>query len=643
MNMMSKHDWKIGGVLLFACTIVLGLVVFFCVVAAGQITGRAVSDKREFRDLNKNGRLDPYEDSRQPVEKRVADLLSQMALKEKVGLIFGPIISAHPDGSLVEDQSFYSQLGTTEAIVKRDINHLGSFQPMPPEVIAKWNNHLQKLAESTRLGIPVTIYSDPRHGTDKPYTLNNVCMPGLSRWPDALGLAATRDFHLIEHFGKVAAKEYRACGITLALHPMADLATEPRWGRIAGTFGEDAELAAECVKAYIKGFQGDALGLNSVACMTKHFPGGGPQKDGWDCHYPYGKEQVYPGSKFEYHLIPFKAAVEVGTAQIMPYFGIPVGQTNEQVGFGFNREIVTDLLRNKLRFDGVISSDGGIISPYVSKGQMLSYAKCWGVEDLSIKQRFQKAIEAGLDHFLVEYATETVVELISDGSITEQRIDASARRILRDKFQLGLFDNPFVDPKKAKQICGSPQHQRWADLAQRKSIVLLKNKQVGGRKILPLGRSINLFIANINPKVASKYGKVVDSPNGADVAIIRLSTPYEKRKGLLEPIMRQGGLDFKGRILQRLRELMKAKPTIVCIYIERAAVIPEVAEEAAGLLVTFGASDAAVLDVVFGKFKPMGKLPIELPRSMEAVKSQKEDVPYDSENPLFAFGFGLTY
>jgi beta-glucosidase len=596
-----------------------------------------------FRDLNKDGQLNPYEDSRLPVDRRVDDLLGRMTLEEKVGLMFYPAIGMRPDGSLVEDQAFYSQIGTTEAIAQKHINHVGSFIPNPPEVVARWCNNLQKVAEGTRLGIPVTICSDPRSGIERPYTLNNPCFPGVSHWPDPLGLAAARDRELVKRFGSIVAQEYRAVGITAALHPMADLATEPRWGRTAGTFGQDAQLAAECVAAYIEGFQGDSLGPRSVACVTKHFPGGGPQKDGWDCHYRYGKEQVYPGNNFQYHLIPFQAAIDAGTAQIMPYYAIPVGQTSENVGSGYSREIVTDLLRGKLGFDGVVMSDGGVISPYVSSGQTLSYAKCWGVEDLSIKERFKKAIDAGLDQFLVECTPEIVVELVHEGAVAEERIDKSARRILRDKFRLGLFDDPYVDPNRAKQICGSREFQAAADLAQRKSIVLLKNKGDKGAKTLPLAKGAKVFFVGVDRQVASQYATVVDDLDSAEVAVVRINAPFEHRNGPLEAIMHQGDLSFSAQELERIGQLMRAKPTVVCIYLDRAAVIPEIADQAAALLATFGSEDAALLDVLFGRFQPTGKLPSELPRSMEAVRNQQEDVPGDSKDPLFGFGFGLTY
>ena len=283
-------------------------------------------DGLPFRDLNGNGRLDIYEDFRRPIDERVEDLLGQMTLEEKVGLMMHPIINLGRQGDLAENPSFMSPLSTSEMVINRHINHFYIVFAKDPQAVAVWYNKLQAMAERTRLGIPVTLSSDPRHGSqENPGT--GMPMPGFSQWPDPLGLAATRDVELVQRFGDVARQEYRAIGIRSALHPMADLATEPRWSRIAGTFGEDAELAAKMTAAYIRGFQGEAVGPESVACMVKHFPGGGPQKDGLDPHFAYGKEQVYPGDNFDYHLPPFEAAFEAGVEQVMPYYGIPMDQT----------------------------------------------------------------------------------------------------------------------------------------------------------------------------------------------------------------------------------------------------------------------------------------------------------------------------
>ncbi|MGE5223780.1 MAG: glycoside hydrolase family 3 protein, partial [Omnitrophica WOR_2 bacterium] len=286
-----------------------------------------------FRDLNKNGRLDPYEDSRLPVEARVEDLLRQMTLEEKAGAMFHTMLGFSPDGSRIE-----------EMIAHRFINHFNVVVISGARAWVEQVNRYQEAAEGARLGIPVTVSTDPRHAFSQ-NPLTSLTAGPFSQWPEPVGLAAAGDPDLVEEFAGIARQEYLAAGIRVALHPMADLATEPRWARINGTFGEDAQLASKMVAAYIRGFQGDVLGSQSVACMTKHFPGGGPQKDGEDPHFSYGKEQVYPGNAFAYHLIPFEAAFAAGTSQIMPYYGMPVGTELEEVGFGFNRQVITGLLR----------------------------------------------------------------------------------------------------------------------------------------------------------------------------------------------------------------------------------------------------------------------------------------------------------
>jgi beta-glucosidase len=595
-----------------------------------------------FRDLNKNGKLDPYEDSRRPIDERVEDLLSQMTLEEKAGLMFHTIAGVAEDGSLAPPSDGFGRTTITELVGVRLMNHFNVHALPRPQLAAKWHNNLQALAESTRLGIPVTLSSDPRHSSsNNPNT--NISAGAFSLWPEPIGLAATGDPALVEVFGDIARQEYLAVGIRVALHPMADLATEPRWGRINGTFGEDAALASRMVAAYIRGFQGAALGPASVACMTKHFPGGGPQMNGEDAHFSYGKEQVYPGDNFDYHLIPFEAAFAAGAAQIMPYYGMPIGLPIEAVGFGFNKDVITGLLREKYGFDGVVCTDWMLLTPLEAGGRVLIEAKCWGVEDLSVAERARKAIEAGVDQFGGEACPEVIVELVRSGQIEEHRVDISVRRLLRDKFRLGLFDNPYLDPDAAERVVGAAAFRAAGEEAQRRSIVLLKNGATPAGAILPARGTPKLYVENVAPEVAAAYGQVVPTVEEADLAIIRLLAPYDPREGFLERFFHAGDLAFKPDELRRILEVLAKVPTVVDIYLDRPAVIPEIAAQSAALLANFGASDAAVLDVIFGRWAPLGKLPFELPSSVEAVQRQKEDVPYDSENPLFPFGYGLTY
>jgi beta-glucosidase len=591
-----------------------------------------------FRDLNKSGRLDPYEDSRLPVEERIEDLLSQMTIEEKAGMMFQTMIGMNKDGTLVEKIGAFTRISTSDMVANRLMNHFNIMEGTRPRQMAEWHNRMQKTAERTRLGIPVTISTDPRHAFS--YNPGAAMIAGdFSKWPEQIGLGAIGDPEVVEEFGDIARQEYLAVGIRTALHPMVDLATEPRWCRTNGTFGEDAELSAKLTTAYIRGFQGDEVGPESVACMTKHFPGGGPQKDGEDAHFTYGKDQVYPGDNFDYHLVPFEAAFKAGTSQIMPYYGRPLETDLEEVGFAFSKEVITGMLRGKYGFDGIVCTDWSLLTDFKIFGKVVMAARAWGVEDLSTHERARKIIEAGCDQFGGEACPDVIVDLVKRGEVSQERIDTSIRRLLREKFRMGLFDNPYVDPNEAEEVVGRPDFMEAGELAQRKSIVLLKNA-VG---TLPLKKAPKIFVEKIDPKIAGKYGVVVDTPEGADYALLRLSTPFEPRKGMLERFFHGGDLDFKGKELERILDICKKVPTIVDIYLERPAVIPEIADECVGLLANFGANDGAVLDVIFGKFNPTGKLPYELPSSMEAVRKQKEDVPYDSENPLFPFGHGLGY
>jgi beta-glucosidase len=602
----------------------------------GQEAPTLTQDGITFRDLNKNGKLDVYEDPRRPIAKRIEDLLQQMTLEEKAGMMFQTMIGMNKDGTILEKTGMFPLPQTSDMIARRLMNHFNILEGSDPRHMAEWHNRIQKLAERTRLGIPITISTDPRHAfSNNP--LAGMMAGSFSQFPEPTGLAATRDVDLVRQFANIARQEYLAVGIRLALHPMADLATEPRWCRINGTFGEDAELTSQMVGAYIRGFQGETLGKDSVACMTKHFPGGGPQKDGEDPHFPYGREQVYPGNNFEYHLKPFEAAFKAGTAQIMPYYGMPVGTSFEEVGFSFNKDVITGLLRGKYGFDGVVCTDWGLLTSMNILGREVMPARAWGVEHLSLSERLKKILDAGVDQFGGEACPEVIVQLVREGKVSEERIDQSIRRILRDKFRLGLFDNPYLDVAAAEKIVGNPEFRKVGELAQRQSIVLLKND----KKTLPLKYGLKIYIENIKPEAIKEYGEVVDDPSKADIAILRLSAPYEKRKGMMESYFHAGDLDFKEPEKTRILTILNQIPTVVDIYLERPAVIPEIAEKSAALLANFGANDDAVLDVIFGKFEPQGKLPFELPSSMDAVRKQKEDLPHDSENPLFPFGHGL--
>ena len=597
-----------------------------------------------YRDLNKNGKLDIYENPTETISNRVEDLISQMTVEEKAGTMFITMTGIRPNGDPYETPFFPMSFKdvmfnrilrpTSDMIVVKKMNSFNIIDSYQPEIMATYNNKIQLMSEKTRLGIPVTIATDPRHGSESNPGAT-IYTSSFSSWPSPLGLAATRDRALVKEFGDIARQEYRAIGITLGLHPMADLATEPRWARVGGTFGEDANLVSEMTKAYILGFQGDSLNHQSVATMTKHFSGAGPQKNGEDAHFPYGTEQVYPGNNFNYHIIPFtEGAFPAKTAQIMPYYGVPIDQTNENVAFGFNSQIINDILRDSLGFDGVVCTDWNIIS----KGA-LGEPRAWGVENLSELQRVKKAIDAGCDQFGGENSPELIVELYKTGEISEERINQSVKRILRDKFKLGLFDNPYVDIKKSKQIVGNNDFRKKGEIAQAKSTILLKNN------LLPLQKGMKIFIKGVKDiSEYEKFGQVVEDFNDAEIVLLKINTPFDPRDDyFLEMFFRQGRLFYNEDEKNEIMGLIKQKPSVVIVNLERPAILTEISEEAGALLVEFGISDKVLSSLIFGELKPEGKLPIQLPSTWESILNQKEDMPFDLENPLFPFGFGLSY
>jgi beta-glucosidase len=591
----------------------------------------------EPRDLNRNGKIDVYEDPSASIDDRIEDLLGQMTIPEKVGLMFHLMTFFNAPFPLPP------QMDPTQFIVEKQVNHSAFFGEGSAIELAEWHNWLQQLAESTRLGIPFTLSSDPRHGAGANPIGTAGAANAFSRWPDPIGLAAARDPELTRQFADIARQEYLAVGIRVSLHPQADLATEPRWGRISGTFGEDVDVVCDLTDAYIRGFQGETIGPASVSCMTKHFPGGGPQKDGEDPHFPYGREQVYPGGAFALHLKPFEVAIRTGTGQMMPYYGMPVETEWEEVGFGFNKGIVTGLLREQLGFEGIVCTDWGLITDAEIMGKPLP-ARAWGIEHLEPIERVYKAVDAGCDQFGGEVCTDLLLALVEQGRVSEARLDLSNRRILREKFRLGLFDQPYVDVERSGEICGNEAFVAAGITAQRRSLVLLKNDAIAGAPALPANPDANLYVEGIGEETAASYGAVVADPAGADLAIIRIGAPFEPRDNLaLEALFHAGSLAFDSDTLAHLLEVCATVPTVVVLDLDRPAVVPELGDAAAALIGAFGASDDVVLDLIFGNASPTGKLPFELPSSMDAVQAQLSDLPADSANPRYPLGFGLTY
>ncbi|KQY74259.1 beta-glucosidase [Microbacterium sp. Root1433D1] len=584
-------------------------------------------------DTTATSTVRPWLDADLPVDERVQLLLDAMTIEEKAGLFFHTMIAI---GDLEEPNPVFATPSAREFLETKRMTHFNLLGAAPTgREIAAWQNALQRLAASTRLGIPVTLSTDPRHSFSENPGASILAGP-FSQWPETLGLAATRDEALVERFADIARQEYTAVGLRVALHPQVDLATEPRWARQTATFGEDAELSGRLGAAYIRGFQGTSFGPGSVSTMTKHFPGGGPQKDGEDPHFPYGREQVYPGGEFELHLKPFEDALAAGTRQMMPYYGMPVGTEYEEVGFGFNKSVITGLLRERYGFDGVVCTDWGLISDSEIFGQPFP-ARAWGVEHLTPRERMKKVLDAGADQFGGEANPELLLELVAEGEVTEARLDVSARRILREKFELGLFENPYVDEDAADDIVGRAEFRAAGEDAQRASITVLSNNGA-----LPFALGRKLYVEGIDAEVAASFGEVVETPGEADLAIIRLHAPFEERETMFENFFHAGSLAFSEQVVAHVREVADAVPTVVDVLADRPPILTPIVEAAAAVTVNWGASGAALLDVLSGAFPAQGALPFDLPRSMAAVEASRPDVPFDTADPLFRFGHGLS-
>jgi beta-glucosidase len=577
----------------------------------------------------------PYQDPALPVDQRVDDLLSRMEPADKAGLLFHTMVSF---GDPAVGNPTFGLPSAVAMVRNRRMNHFNLLGAAPGgREFAAWHNAVQRIALQSPLGIPITFSTDPRHTfSDNPFT--SILSGPFSQWPETLGFAAIGSPERLERFADIARQEYLAVGLRVALHPQIDLATEPRWSRINGTFGEDADLTSRLVVGYIRGFQGEALGAESVATMVKHFPGGGPQKDGEDPHFEWGREQVYPGGAREYHLKPFIAAIGAGATQMMPYYGMPVGTDWEEVGFGYNNDVITGLLRDTLGFDGIVCTDWGLLTDATVMGTAMP-ARAWGVEQLSRPERMLKALDAGIDQFGGELCTDVLLDLVAEGRVSEARLDVSARRLLREKFVLGLFDEPFVDEDRADAVVGRADFVSEGLAAQSDSLTLLTNVDA----TLPLARDIRVYAEGVDADELAGYATVVATPQEADAAILRVKAPYEKGRGGFAELFHSGSLEFPTQELERLTAIAAAVPTVIDIYLDRPAVLGGLEQAAKALIADYGASDQAVLPVLFGDRSPQGSLPFDLPRSMDAVEASRSDMPLDTVDPVFRFGHGLRY
>ncbi len=637
-------------------------------------------DNLEFKDLNKNGTIDIYEDWRLSSEERSKDLVSKMTLEEKAGMLLiadmrmfneifmldkvdapKPITAAFNEEDIVIANNQFTgeplaypvmnTVGTTKGINEYHLRHyIWRTTTAPADVMAEWANKVQALAEESRLGIPVIFASNPRnHISAGSMGATASASVGFSKWPSEIGLAAMNDKETVRQFADMARQEWAAVGLRKGYMYMADLATEPRWQRIEGTFGEDPKLAAETMEQIVLGFQKDTLSQGSIALTTKHFPGGGATYKGFDPHYTYGRNAVFPGNRLEENMLPFEAAIKAGTSSIMPYYSLPKDTEYEEVAYAYNKGILRDLLRNKLGFKGIINSDTGPIE-----------SMPWGVDSLSIEKRYIKALDAGVNLFAGNADPSMLIQTLIAHPEAMPFVDESVQLLLKELFDLGLFENPYVNVEEATQIVGKEEFVKAGKEAQRKSIVLLRNEE----NKLPLANSTKVYFEDYQKTYAKNIdanpGKVitdtyegiefVNTPEEADVILLWIK-PAIRPLFPADDSPLQVNLSSCAVNVDYINQLTAKKPTILAINFANPFAIDEIYNEQtkdrfAGIIGTFGVEAEALLDIVSGKANPSGKMPFTTPINQAVVETNKEDVPgYDEGNayPLFKFGEGLNY
>ena len=553
-------------------------------------------DGYAFKDLNKNGQLDKYEDWRLSSEERAKDLAAQLSMEEIAGLMLYSSHQELPAPETGKRASTYNGLPFSQAyaspedltdqqksfIINDKVRHILLTKIQSPYVAAEWNNKVQALCESLDHGIPANNSSDPRHGLIAEDEFNAGAGGKISVWPGLLGMAATFDPAVALRFGEVASTEYRALGMATALSPQIDLATEPRWRRVMATFGEGSKLATDFARAYSDGFQTSkgadaregAWGMNSVNAMVKHWPGGGTGEAGRDAHFSFGKYAVYPGNNFEEHLLPFTEGafkLEGGTEQasaVMPYYTISYGQdpSGKNVANGYSDYIIKDLLRTKYNYKGVICTDWGIVREYADLHR--NTGKPWGLESMPEAERYLTVLMVGVDQYGGINKTDGILAAYELGkqkygeAAIRARFEESAVRLLMNIFRTGLFENAYLEPAKSQATVGCEQFMKEGFEAQVKSVVMLKNHA----QTLPLKGRLKVYVPKrmqageysrwgnavkgkpyenhgISLNVVKQYYDVVDNPEEADVALVFIKAPTVGR-GHYEWDIQAGGTGY---------------------------------------------------------------------------------------------------
>ena len=704
--------------------------------------GLIEADGLLFKDLERDGRLAPYADWRLPAERRARDLAARLSIGEIAGLMLYSPHQMVPPRAGGPFAGTFDGLGWEESgrekhalsdqqkrFLEADhIRHILMMGVDGAETAARWSNALQRLAERLPHAIPVNISSDPRSGAKAAAAEFKSSGSDVSKWPEGIGFAACFDPEVVRQFAHDASLEYRAMGITTALGPQIDLCTEPRWMRFADTLGMKTDDVKALVKAYCDGMQTtpgapDGWGRDSVNTMVKHWPGGGTGEGGRDAHYAFGAYAVYPSGNAEEHLKPFTEAAfrldgPTGSASaVMPYYTVSWGldvKNGKNVGNSYSEYLIRDLLRQKYGFGGVVCTDWGITQDPAPDMDAFG-SRCYNMQQYTEPERMLAALMNGVDQFGGNDDPRPVLEAYRLGcerlgeAAMRARMEQSAARLLVNIFRCGLFEDPYLDPEASAALVGCDEFRAHGELAQRRSVVLLKNRpgclplKEGLRIYVPtrrIGPSKSFFRTDVPAReedpvpdaIIAEYGVRVAAPEQADVAIVFAESPacnpYSKEdagrggNGYLpitlqyrpytaaeaRPVSIAGG-DFREGFANRsyrgktntayneadldnileCRRAMGDRPVIVVETLANPLVVSEFEAQTDALLVEFGVSRRAVLDVIFGRFAPQGRLPIQLPRDMATVERHCEDRALDLEvyvdefGNAYDYGFGIGY
>lgn len=675
-----------------------------------------------FKDLTGDGELTVYKDWRKSPEERADALAQALSVEEKLGLLFvnsWKMGIYQEDRTKVDDSGLLNEetvekdesifnvektYGTTYTLEKMGIRHLILRQNPKPEELVDWINQLNLVAESTAHAVPVMVLSNSRNEHGEIVFGMNDAAGVFAAWPGTMGIAAAvkgSGLDLIDDFAECIRQEWDATGMKKGYMYMADVVSDPRWQRTYGTFGEDPQLICDIMERLIPGIQGSENGVTAdgVALTIKHFPGGGARENGFDPHYAQGQWNVYEteNSLQKYHVPAFQVAVDKKASSIMPYYAKPAAQKSrpqydrngnemelKPVGFAFNDAFIQGLLREQMGFEGYVNSDSGI-----------SNKMAWGVEELDVPSRIALAVNTGvdvisgsLDVFSAKEAYERGVNgyYTTQGHpvpagytpqqlvLTEEALNRAVSRTLREKFALGMFENPYRDPAHAAEVVATEQHWKNAYDVHVKSVVLLKNQD----GVLPLGReklngkriyvecfrkdgeSAAMETKAVRASMMEKHGVILtDQYEEADDAILFVSPGsgeyFNATRGYLELDICEGktvaDVDGEGRpaasthVETTLHDAGRIHTIAKSIHSRGGNVISSINFTLAwevgavetcsdALLAGFDTYTDAVADIIFGKYVPTGKLPITLPKNdaviavgADGICVSRNDVP----------------